>query len=348
MPCLAESNNKPDAYMESGGALEAHRAFVIDGQDRNLTAITTAPPETNRATMQVAFSFRGEKLIADAEMRLSGAFADQMKARYQQRLNLRSQLLESFNRIFYKGQAVDVAITPNTHSSQPFIASARLEFSDDVWTEANQETLLYAGNLNTLLQLFTDLPQLAATEEPMHDLRFSFGYTLKMTFSLTSPADAYLPLIIDGDDQASNQYIAYSRKIEHVGNTVNVHLEFILHNTAVEAADYAGFHKGLLDFQQRSLWQVAYTRDNPPQHTLKPQRQVEQGSAKFNGLLELARHHLMLANFNQARELASQAISAYPNNGEAYYLLGIALGFLDDYRASESALSKADLLGYQP
>ncbi|MGD8932774.1 MAG: tetratricopeptide repeat protein [Chromatiales bacterium] len=346
---MAESNNKPDAYMESGGALEAHRAFVIDGQDRNLTAITTAPPETNRATMQVAFSFRGEKLIADAEMRLSGAFADQMKAGYQQRLTLRSEIIASFNRIFYKGEATDVTITPNIHSSEPFIATALLQFSDDIWTEANQKTLLYAGNLSTLLQLFTDLPQLTAAEDPIDEFRFNYDYRLKMTFSLSSPSDSYLPLIIDGDDQANSRYFSYARKIESGVDAVNVHLEFILHNPAVKAADYAGFRKALLDLQQRSLWQVVYTRDNRHQRTLELQRQVVQGGPdKVEGLLELVRHHLMLANFDQAREFANQAVIDYPNNAEAYYLLGIALGFLDDYPASESALSKADLLGYQP
>jgi hypothetical protein len=345
LPCPATGGNEQAgstrSFVATTQTLDTGVTMLHDPQD------IEDESDANQAMLDIAFAFHGSRLVAELTMQLTGAFAERMNPSYVQQQDLRNRILEAFNAMFYKGRAEDLTMTPNRHSGKPFIASSRLDFGDSIWAEEDQETLLYAGNLSTLLNLFTDLSRLPATHVPVQDLRCDFAYKLKMSFKLASPPGSHKPIILSGNEEADNRYFTYSREIEQTNDSTQIHLEFTLRNPTIKAADYSQFRTQLQAIQQRSLWQVVYTRDNH-HHGQDGYRQLTQGSYRIDELLERVRHHLMRGNFDQARRLTRQAVIDYPNNGEAHYLLGIALGFLDDYPASESALSKADLLGYQP
>jgi tetratricopeptide (TPR) repeat protein len=297
--------------------------------------------------LNIAFSFQGERLVAAAEIRFTGALGDNLKIKHKYDHTVRDNMIKVFNTIFPKGRSTEVKITSNTTNEDPFIASSRLEFSD-IWSDVNEETLSYAGSLTTLLQLFTNLTQLPPVKDRFHDVKFAFGYRLQMNSILASPAESYKPLLLSGNDNAHNQYFSYSRHIIEEDGVVRAELDFTLHNPKIEVADYARFHQDIQDIQNRSTWQVTYKLDKNHQRMLELQEQIGEGSDKVDSLLKLARHHLMLADYVRARELANQAAAVDPRAGEAYYLLGITHGFLDDYEASKSALDKAEVLGYQP
>ena len=64
--------------------------------------------------------------------------------------------------------------------------------------------------------------------------------------------------------------------------------------------------------------------------------------------LRLARQYLAEAEFEKAQGLVEEVIEAQPQHGEAHYVLGLVLGFQDDFEASDKSIARARELGYQP
>ena len=52
--------------------------------------------------------------------------------------------------------------------------------------------------------------------------------------------------------------------------------------------------------------------------------------------------------YELARDSIQQVISLQPKNGEAQYLLGLVLGFLDEFDAADRALARSEELGFRP
>ena len=75
---------------------------------------------------------------------------------------------------------------------------------------------------------------------------------------------------------------------------------------------------------------------------------LARGEGDVATLIARARHHVDVGEYEQALELAERAIEGSSGSGEAHYVRGLALGFLDRFEESDAAIARSQALGYSP
>lgn len=335
---------EPAAEEEAAGAVAPHRR--IDGEGGHLHAIPPNHPQDNSIDLALHFFAEEEDTVVDLSVRMRGAYNHRFKSRYRHNPEYKQDIARLFQTMYAKGELESLNVK-GVDDTSDFAATARIRFSG---TGINhRKKLVMSGALQQPLNAFSNLPELDKPEERTQDYDFGFGYRLNMHVHAESPGAHYRPIPLSGSDRASTDYFEYWQESSvQPSGSFGTQMSFFLKEPLIPQEHYARFYQDLQALLKRAEWGVLYKQDNIFNRQASVESMAEWPTGDAVALLKLAHQYLAQAAYEDARKAAEAALKSAPANGEAYYVLGIALGFLDEFKASDRALSIAKILGYQP
>jgi tetratricopeptide (TPR) repeat protein len=195
--------------------------------------------------------------------------------------------------------------------------------------------------------MFTDLMKLP-DEKRFYPYQMGFPFELTYTVSANAPDNNFKTIVLRGNQTISTDNFLLENKITTEQSSFKTVSKMRLKTKEIPIKDYDAFRRDIRRAIDDSKWTVLFTRDEHATTKKSLEKKAANDLNDIKALLELAKHHLAVAEFDEALKVANSAIKLDPNNGEAHYSAGIALGFLEKYSESQEAITKSRNLGYRP
>ena len=328
-------------------SLEGQNGFVINSEGGGFSRLPESGIDDNELRMDLDFGFAGDDLRVHVKVRTKGAHDHRLKTLLKNSPEFRDALQESLGKVYDSSNRFEgFEITFDEHDGGHLNISGELVF-ENRWRSGQRENFLCNGDLKSILVLFSHL--LTIPDKPR---RFDFQSGLPARYRLVtrcpSPGDDYRPNRITGDLNIDHAHFHYSRTIEQGLDGVIVEQDFILKGNVIPAAEYLAFRRDIREAASQSSWFIRYGKDESYIAKLTLKRKLESNGQDHQARIELARQHMAEAEYGLAREMIRQVLADMPGHGEAHYVHGLVLGFLDEFDASDVAFRKAEELGYRP
>ena len=342
-----DTSGDAGAFPGLDSALLGQRAFVIDGEGGKLVDLPEAVHEDNQLTIHIDYFLRGDELRARVKIITAGAFDHRFRVLLHSSPKFREELREILTKTASReARLEDFSIQDVRGSGRPLEIDGELIFAD-AWSTENQKTLLYSGSLASTLALFSPLMNMPDQKRTMP---FSPGLPAEFHLRVTcpSPGDDYRQKQVSGDLVVDRPEFQYARKVQVGLDKVVVSQDFVSYGKPVAASAYLGYRSALRQTVKRSDWYFVFEKDEGYRERLALQKKLSADSGDQKTRLELARRQMAEGEYELARDSIQQVISLQPKNGEAQYLLGLVLGFLDEFDAADRALARSEELGFRP
>ncbi len=340
-----------DTSSDAGGfpgidwTLVDQAAFVIDGHGGRLADVQEDSARKSTLDMRIEFDSAPGEAVGQLSITMDGPLGHRFKVLGNNNPEVTKSLRSSIDSLYVKGRIEDFHVTGNYHSEEPYTINAVVHLPM-VGAEDGQSEIPVMGDASQV-SLFTDLLKLPDVQR-RYPLKMGFTYDLRFTVNYKLPGKDYYAVQVSGDGVESNDYFSLRKHVDIAEGVITGETVFRLSKLLVPPQDYGLFRKSLRKAVAESKWVVIAKRDEASSKGNALKQQVESGDADVHSIIELAMHHLSLAEYDQALSLAKRAALLDPESGEAHYALGIALGFQGEYEASDREIGIARKLGYRP
>jgi transglutaminase-like putative cysteine protease len=340
-----------DTSSDAGGfpgidwTLHNRVAFVIDGAGGQLETLQATSASQGTLSMRIDFEVVGSEALGKLEIEMNGALSHRFKVLGKNHPEVAESVERSLNALYVNGKVENYTVNGNFHTEAPYSISAvvRLPLEN---TANDLESIPVTGDASQVY-MFTDLAKLPSKKRT-YPFRLSFPYEMSFRVNLKLPDESFHALPVTGNSSFANDYFSLEKKINVSDEMIGGETRFNILNSLVMPEDYEIFRTDLRKAVSDSKWLVVAKRDKRTKTKNEFTRQLEDDGNNAVAMINLARHHISLAEYDQALELAQQAAELEPNNGEAHYALGIALGFLNRFEESTREIQIARELGYRP
>jgi len=325
--------------------LEGRQTFILDGRGGHMLTLPRSSATDNGVDVNMAYSYQGDDILADIRVRLRGVMGNTFKLLHKHDPNHKQPVRKIATGFHNNSELRSLDITANLNNDRPYTFHAVTVIRDGFAAD-KRDQVRFGGDLSGLIAFFSSLAQVQNQSTRHSDFYIGFPYSLHQRSTFPPPGDAYRPILPSGPQTVDNRWFDYHRTIRSSAQNIQADNTFVVKQPTVTLADYPRFRSTLLETLRQSSWLAVYRHDEQYRMQRRLEHRLVDDTQDPGTLLKLANHHLLMAEYPKAEALASQVIRQHPDNGEAYYVLGISLGFMDRFQASEDALKKARQLGY--
>lgn len=303
-------------------------------------------PEDNQVRLRIDFEFSGQALIGHLSLEASGAISDRLKSMLSLNPKRDEALRSMVKSVSPKARILEMAFPRLGDPRAPFLATARFELSE-AWSPG-QDFGQSIGAVS-MLSTFTKLLTLPAPRARSTDYFLGVRMQLSQEIRHAAPSQAYEANIFSPSRSIQTPHFSFIKSADRDGSDITTRQRITLHRTTVRRAEYKAFYENVQRMLEQSDVKIAFKKRKAPSASIESAASVGAGDGKGPAaLLRRARVYLRTARYAEARTLVEGVLAADSKNGEAHYLLGVALGHLDEYEASAAAFKKARGLGYRP
>jgi tetratricopeptide (TPR) repeat protein len=295
--------------------------------------------------MGIDFEVVGNEAIGKLKIEMDGALSHRFKIMGKNNPEVAESIESSLNTLYVKGKVEDYRVDGNFHTEDPYSISAVVRLPlENVGDEL--ESIPVSGDASQVY-MFTELAKLPSKKRT-YPLRLSFPYEMSFRVNLKLPDDGFHVVPVTGDSAFASDYFSLVKETRVSEAVISGETRFRILNSRVMPDDYETFRTDIRKAVSDSKWLVVAKRDKRQKTKNKYVRQLERDGENILAMINLARQHISLAQYDQALPLAQKATVLEPENGEAHYALGIALGFLNRFEESSREIQIARELGYRP
>lgn len=327
-----------NSYLHLPWPLKNVKAFVINSQGGQLLKTPASHIGENRVELfsKLSPGKDDEVMIADVSAKLYGDFSLAFRSGQLPSAEIKKIWEQIFRQIYSKATISSIE-TENAADSH--LATAKLSFEREFDNHEAGKKYLISGGIRQSLSSFTYLMTLPSPADRKYDFSLNFPFKIDYHYQLAFPRNQYKNEVLTEPVSSKTQYFSVDTSLKYSNNGISVRSEFTLEDPAIPVSDYKEFYKSLQSGIQHSNWVAIFVRQS--QDTAGSTNKNDGPLAKIDELLNAM-------NYDDAYEALQAYLTKYPASGEAYYKLGIAQGWRDEYEASEKSLQKAKSLGYQP
>lgn len=342
-----DTSGDAGAFPGLDASLADQTSLVIDGSGGHLYRLPQLDPDANRLDMALRFRTEGDDIRVAVEVTTSGVFDHRYRLLLRNNPDARDEFKEMLNNVARKASRFEgFRIAGGDGTGRPLEMSGEFVFEGN-WSETKRENFVCDGSVDTVLGLFSHLTRL-----PDQTRKYDFESGLPSRFHLTvecpAPGPDYRPQPLAGDLHLQQDGFSFDRKIVEEAGIARIEQDFLLRGKVVPAAGYPQFRRDIVSVLEQSHWRYVYRHDESFAAEMALQRRLRDNANDHLAGLALVREMLAQARYEAAREVIERVVEQVPDNGEAQYLLGLVLGFQDEFDASDAALERAAALGYRP
>jgi transglutaminase-like putative cysteine protease len=333
------------AYPGISSYLETQTAFVIDGKGGLLIDIPESNARKNVANIDIKYEYKKDELVAYVKLDTNGEFSDYLKARYRSAPDPEQEYL-SLVKYLYQGEVKISEVSDIRSNKTPFSLVAEVGLGG-VWKEGQMQ-MSFTGSFNPMFNIFTGLAGLQDPSSRNHDYFMKYGFALSLRTEIAQPSRDYRPVLSKPALSSKSSMFTFATNTKENDGAYVISSEFMTNRNMIHLDQYKQFYDDLKTAIDNSFWRLQYIKDSNYADKRSLERSLEQNGRSIESLIKLARYHLSIAEYDKSKKLAEEIIASSPDNGEAYYILGLSLGFLDQYEESDKAIEKSEKLGFSP
>ena len=319
--------------------LEDKKAFVVTEKSGEILTLPATTSADNIATVNIDFSVDETALNARVSLDLVGHVETNLRNFMQFSPNALSAAEQIISPLLFNKRISDFENSDPLDIAKPFTISAN--FNDVVEITPEIDNFSYSYDFSAILSVFTSLNNLA----PVASRQFDFSILQPITVVINS----YYPQIWSGAKvgfsqpakNIENKFFELTHKVDEKSDGVYLTSTFVLPKQVIKVEDYADFYQQVNDFSGHS--QSLFVYQKPTKLSVG---NIAVGSDTA-GKIQQTKSLLESSQFDEALVAIQEVIASDDSNGEAQYLLGLALGFTGDDENSELAFERAEQLGYQ-
>ena len=319
--------------------LEDKKAFVVTEESGEILTLPATTSADNIATVNIDFSVDETALNARVSLDLVGHVETNLRNFMQFSPNALSAAEQIISPLLFNKRISDFENSDPLDIAKPFTMSAN--FNDVVEITPEIDNFSYSYDFSAILSVFTSLNNLA----PVASRQFDFSILQPITVVINS----YYPQIWSGAKvgfsqpakNIENKFFELTHKVDEKSDGVYLISTFVLPKQVIKVEDYADFYQQVNDFSGHS--QSLFVYQKPTKLSVD---NIAAGSDTA-GKIQQTKSLLESSQFDEALVAIQEVIASDDSNGEAQYLLGLALGFTGDDANSELAFERAEQLGYQ-
>ena len=341
-PVFIDTTASESPFPGEQWVLADQAGFVLDGRGGKRVIVPETKPEDNSADLHIAYELDGKQLYATIDAKVHGAFRSHLKSIYNSSSDKKEAANKLVNEFFPRGDVTDAQWHVNPNDPGTIGYSGKI----DLGSVSPKEFDALRFTLGAGADAFGNWKNLPSPTDRHYDYEIGFPYSVNITTEIKQPTTNHYARVLKKPTSSTDKYFTVAHDLTVDDRAVKSNVSLVMRSQHVPRENYAAFYTAVKNALDQVESTVLFKRDEAYFRNATSKPQSIDTSPK--GLLASARDDLSAGNFEQAKEKASQVTTLDPYNGEAHYLLGLSLGFLNDYRGSEQQLATARKLGYKP
>lgn len=323
--------------------IEGQPALVVNKQSRRITVLPTRDAHQHFAYLELVFDkFEGRNAQASFKLRFGGLYEQRLRSMWQYSHERDKYFRELIGQIYNSAEVIELNTSNADNLWQPFVIHGRFAFAN-VWG-GDREPINYAFSINQLTNLFADLRNLHKPTDRKQPYVNNPAYSLQTRIVFNSPSNQHQLRIKTQGTNMDNPYYQLVQTGKQEPQRYIVEQVLTVKDYRIELENYADFYQKTETLLDSTDWTLAYEYNATAADMAALQSSSKNDAAS---LIALSKLHIKNGAYQQALESARSAVSAAPNNAEAHYQLGLALGYTHQFPESDAAFKKAETLGYQ-
>ncbi len=336
-------------YPGLSNALLDQPAFIIDGKGGRGTAIGRVEYPSH-ATMNLDYSLNeSSHLVVNMSVIFSGSLEQDIR-NWWVHLDDRETALYSFAKAPFAGLSSEATIKAALNNVNNLWRPVSLTATIDFGPAINDAEKSYSigANIAQVLGMFGELNGLSLPETRQGPWVSRQDITLQLNVTMNS-SDRFASSLMRSALDEINPYFEVRQIAKRMDNGFILSMDYRRSKFQLHSNDYAQFYKLSKDLMSGDGWKITFylpiaiTRTNSFGGDA---RQEGDETAAYH--IARARVLIDLAQFEESEAASREAIDIDKENGEAWYVLGVAMGFQANLASAESAFARAKNLGFQP
>ncbi len=321
--------------------IEGQLALIIKPDSQALSTIPSRSPAQHRVKLALNFKTPAQEGIsANFSLDLAGVFEESLRATWLYAPEKQKTLTDMLGNLYSAGELQNLTVLNADNPFAPLRISGEFFFKN-AW-QGEGKPLTYGFSISQMLNVFSDFNRLHKPSERKQALESDPGYILEAQVAFAAPAGAYQPVIQSRGGNYHNPWFSLNQSVLEQKNNLVVKTTWELNKATVTLADYGKFYSAIQSVLDAAPWQVTFVpAENPVDKPVAQGNKQAQALSSVQGLIDAGK-------FNEALIEAQKAARKFPTSGEAYYLLGLAQGYLDQGEAAQQSFTKARELGFTP
>lgn len=335
-------------YPGISNALLDQPAFILNGDGGHVTTIARVE-YPNHATVNLDYRLSKGHLVAEMKVTLAGILEQHIRNWWLHQDD-RETALHTLVKVPFSTMGAESKISAELINAdrlwQPVSLTATIDFGPITQNDENHYDI--GSNVNQVLALFGEfdsMPLPQARRGPwvsLHEL------SLQLNVSMESSAEFTSSLIHSALD-FSNRYFEVRQSATRENSGFSISMDYQRNRVNLDADEYEQFYLDAKALMSAASWNVRFERNNAlisgQDLSLVTPKDSQDTAAHY---LARARQLIETAQFEAAEAASREAIAINENNGEAWYVLGVVMGFQANLSSAEVAFNKAKKLGFQP
>lgn len=331
-----DTSGDTGVYPGLSSAMDGSYALVL-GRGQTLTQIMQA--RHNMVEYDTVYSeAENGKVQADVTLHFQGAFDTYTRSWLKEAPNQQEALNQYVSNLFNRSELRSATASDVYDLGKSFTITGQLLLE----RTGDNEAFSFDSNIATLIEGYSGISDLPDPLTRKHGYIVPIAYELRSTTSYKSTDDGHKATVIQSGVNYDNAYFSMQHQYPKKGRDISIETILKVKKKRIPVREYKQFVSLSKNAMESAESNVFYHKE--AQHVA---RDINTGTTKSD-LLSQARAKLSASDFESARSFAEKGIKSQPQEAEFYYILGVALGFLDDYEKSEQYLLKAENMGYQP
>ena len=351
---IPPQQNQPEIWLDTSGSkalfpgfhssLDNRPALIInDRNDSRLVTITPRPHTAHGADLYLKIAADGNHARVDFSIRPRGAFEDHYRSWWTYAPEREKALRQMALGIYTTAEFISADVKHAGNLWQPIQIEGALKL-ENIW-KGKPEPFSSAIGINQLLRMFASISSLDTPENRINPMHIPRGYQLKLIADIESPQPDYEPYAASAGPNLETAFFRLNQRSQKTENGYRVEITFDLPDQLISQQDYKTFYEQITGIEKLSPWIVNFSRD-PEAARLAGDTSLSEDASPAQRIARL-QQWLDNGEFDKALQEAQALVEAYPDNGEAYYFLGLAQGYRGQFDSSNRSFAKAIELGYE-
>ncbi len=337
-----DTTGETSLYPGFSVGIEGQPSLVVNEQNKKISVLPTLDASQHFAHLELVFDkFEGRNAQASFKLSFGGLYEQRLRSMWQYSHERDKYFRELIGQIYNSAEVIELSTSNADNLWQPFVIHGRFAFTN-VWG-GDQEAINYAFSITQLTNLFADLRNLHKPADRKQPYVNDPAYSLQTRIVFNSPSNKHQLRIKTQGVNIDNPWYKLVQSGKQEPQRYIVEQNLTVKANRVEKSSYADFYEKTEELLDSTDWTLAYEYNT----TAADIAALESDKNDITSLIALSKLHIKNGNYQQALESARSAVSTAPKNAEAHYQLGLALGYIHQFKESDAAFKKAEALGYQ-
>lgn len=326
-----DTTGESQLYPGSGFSLEGQPALIIAEETQSIVQVQKA--QTKKHWVKVKLDYhppqKSDPYKVSMSVHLGGIFEQNIRSTWLYAAEKEQAMSSAFAGVFGNAEFSNLKVSRAKALDKGIVVSADWIF-DKSWEDEITQSASF--NITQLVGTFAGVAQWHKPKDRVQPFEFDPGLWLDVEVNFLTDGKQYYPERLSSGPNIKNQWFTLKQQSERKGSTLSVTSSLIIPANQFSVTEYKDFYNTLFALEKELGFSVIYKGKHGVTSDQK-------GPA-------LVRQLVADGKFKEALTLAKGLVSQDEDNGEHYYVLGLAQGYNGLLDESSESFESAESLGY--